>query len=134
MAGMYFALMIGSIVWSIYYYRKFNEEYFESPVMIGPIILQGACLMVTIMNWPNPDIEVWFIVGLIATVASYTFGLTACWKRAKDLTKGNQIDSMLAVLTQALLPTGTVLLIVLLLVMIFGGNNKKSSNRRSGRR
>ena len=133
MAGVYLAVMVSSIIWSIYYSGKFSDEYFGAPVLIGPLILQGACLMVAVLNWPNPDIEVWFVVGVVATFASYAYGLTACWKRAKGLTEGNTTDAALAVLTQALLPTGVVLLIVFLFVMAAGNGNKKSTGRKSKR-
>ena len=130
MFSVYLAVMIGSVIWSIYYTKRYSEEYMESPVLMGPLILQGSCLIVTLMNWPDPKVEIWFVIGLIATIASYAYGLLACWKSAIEITEGNTKEAKLAVLAQALLPTGVVLLVVFLVIMASGGRKSSGGSKR----
>lgn len=114
--------MIAACIAGIVFYWMYDAEYHTSPVYFPAFAFQSAFLLLTVVFIPNPDVKIWFIVGIIGTIASYIWGIWKC--------RQNAIGTGLAIATQILLPIGTVFLILFFLTLISGGSNKKKKRRR----
>lgn len=122
--GLILIVMLVSLIVGYLCNKSFNEINGEDAFQVWPGIIQALFTVMLLLNIPNPDLNKWFIVGLIGTIVSYVVAIILCYKAADENGAIDISDYAKAIASQILLPLGTAILFIVVVLLLISRKQK----------